>query len=106
MPTVNLSVWVTNSPNPVVSEGVLIYTLVVSNLAATSASGVVVTNTLATNVTLVSVIPALGITYVNNLTNIVFAIPSLGAGKALTNTIRVTATSSAWATNTATVYSR
>ncbi|MGA2750810.1 MAG: hypothetical protein ABSG59_18725, partial [Verrucomicrobiota bacterium] len=105
VPTADLSVWVTNSPNPVVSEGVLIYTLVASNHGPSQATGVVVTDTLANNVTLESVVPAHGITYINNVTNIVFNIPSLLLGQVLTNTIRVTATSSAFATNVATVYS-
>ncbi|MGA2177628.1 MAG: hypothetical protein ABSH38_21850 [Verrucomicrobiota bacterium] len=103
VPTADLSIFVTNSPNPVVSEGVLIYTLVVSNNGPQKASDVVVTNILASTVTLASVTPALGTIYSNFAPIIVFYMPTMPAHTALTNTIRVTATSSAFATNFASV---
>ncbi len=108
--TADLSVWVTNSPNPVVSEGVLLYSVIVTNNGPAAAKPVVVTNILSTNVTLVSATPALGGTAATEFTTngqeeIVFTWPSLAAKGALTSTIRVTASASSIVTNSASVFS-
>ena len=110
VPTANLSIWVTNSPNPVTSEGVLVYSVIVTNHGPAKASPVIVTNILSTNVAYVSATPALGGTVAIDFTTngqkeVVLAWPSLAAGGVLTSTIRVTASSSSIDTNIATVYS-
>jgi uncharacterized repeat protein (TIGR01451 family) len=110
VPTADLSIWVTNAPNPVISEGVLVYSLVVSNNGPEKAGPVTVTNILSPYVTLEAVIPALGgAFFVNDTTNgqeeVVLTLPLLAAHASLTNTVRVTATTSSVDTNIATVYS-
>jgi uncharacterized repeat protein (TIGR01451 family) len=110
VPTAELSIWVTNFPNPVISEGVLVYSVIVTNHGPETAKLVIVTNLLSTNVTLVSATPALGGTTsieftTNGQEEVVFTWPSLTAGAVLTSTIRVTASTSSIDTNTATVYS-
>ncbi|HEX4120361.1 MAG TPA: hypothetical protein VH619_07085 [Verrucomicrobiae bacterium] len=101
VPTADLSVFVTNSPNPVLSDGTLVYTMIISNNGPKTAQSVFATNVLPQNVTLVAggVKPALGGTYSLAGQEIIFAFASLAAHASLTNTIRVTATSSALATN-------
>jgi uncharacterized repeat protein (TIGR01451 family) len=101
VPSANLVVFVTNSPNPVLSDGVLTYTMIVSNNGPMTAIPVTVTDTLPSTVTFEKAIPAFGAYYSNFVTNIVFYFPSLAPHHALTNTILVTATSSALATNVA-----
>jgi len=112
VPTADLSIWVTNSPNPVISGGVLVYTLIVSNNGPKAAAPVTVTNILSPNVTLVSddpVKPALGGAFsIQPSTNgemIIFTWTNLAVHTSLTNTIRVTASISAVDTNFASVYS-
>jgi uncharacterized repeat protein (TIGR01451 family) len=110
VPTANLSIWVTNSPNPVISEGVLLYSLIVTNHGPVTAQPVIVTNILSTNVTLVSATPALGGTRsieftTNGQQEVVFTWPSLADNAVLTSTIRVTASTSSIDTNLATVWS-
>jgi uncharacterized repeat protein (TIGR01451 family) len=109
VPTSDLTIWVTNSPSPVISEGVIVYTVVVTNKGPNAAAPVTVTDLLSPYVTLESVIPALGGTsVVSQTTNgqqVVMTWPILGTGGVLTSTIRVTATTSAIDTNLATVSS-
>jgi uncharacterized repeat protein (TIGR01451 family) len=110
VPTADLSIWVTNSPNPVISEGVLLYSVIVTNHGPVTAKPVIVTNILSTNVTLVSATPALGGTTAiefttNGQEEVVFTWPSLAPNKVLSSTIRVTASTSSIDTNIATVYS-
>jgi uncharacterized repeat protein (TIGR01451 family) len=112
VPVANLSIWVTNSPNPVLSDGVILYSVIVSNGGPMTAKPLAITNILSPDVTLVpnSVTPALGGTYfigqtTNNLVEIVFDISSIKANVVLTNTFRVTASTSSIATNFVTVYS-
>jgi len=109
VPTADVSIWVTNTPNPVISEGVLVYSVVVSNNGPIKAGPLVVTNILSPYVTLEEVVPALGGTYSVSETNgqqeITLTLPPVPAHVALTNTIRVTASTSSIATNLAAVYS-
>jgi uncharacterized repeat protein (TIGR01451 family) len=110
VPTADLSIFVTNSPNPVISEGVLVYSVVVSNNGPTRAGPVTVTNILSPFVTLEAVIPALGGTYsVNDTANgqeeVILTLSSVAVQASLTNTIRVTASTSSIDTNIATVFS-
>jgi len=110
VPTADLSVWVTNSPNPVLSDGVLVYSVVVSNNGPVKAEPVELIDVLSPYVTLEEVIPALGGAYTlgettNDLEAIVFFLPVVGVHQSLTNTIRVNATVSSVDTNTAYVAS-
>jgi uncharacterized repeat protein (TIGR01451 family) len=110
VPTADLSIWVTNAPNPVISEGVLVYSVVANNNGPKEAGPVTITNILSPYVTLEAVIPALGGTYfVSDTTNgqeeVIITLSSLAVHASLTNTIRVTASTSSVDTNIATVYS-
>lgn len=110
VPTADLSVWVTNSPNPVISESVLVYSIIVSNNGPTSAGPVTVTNILSPNVTLETVVPALGGFYSvgrapSGQQEVILTLPLILAQSALTSTMRVTATTSSVDTNIATVFS-
>jgi uncharacterized repeat protein (TIGR01451 family) len=111
IPTADLSIWVTNSPNPVISEGELTYILMVSNNGPKAAAPVTVTNLLSPDVTLVydGVRAALGGTIAYQPTAngemIIFTWTNLAVHASLTNTIRVTASTSALVTNFASVYS-
>jgi uncharacterized repeat protein (TIGR01451 family) len=110
VPTADLSVWVTNSPNPVISEGVLVYTVVVTNHGPTNAAPVTVTDVLSPYVTLEDVTPGLGGAYfVTETTDgqqeVVLTWPSVEDHAVLTSTIRVTASTSSIDTNQAAVYS-
>lgn len=101
VPTADVSVFVTSSPNPVLSDGALTYTIIVSNNGPTIAGPVEVVDTLPPSVTFERAVPALGGSYSNFVTTIVFYFPSLLPHTALANTMVVTATSSALATNVA-----
>ena len=109
VPTADVSIWVTNTPNPVISEGVLVYSVVVSNNGPTKAGPLVVTNILSPYVTLEEVVPALGGTYsvteTNGQVEITLILPPLPVHASMTNTIRVTASTSSIATNLVAVYS-
>jgi uncharacterized repeat protein (TIGR01451 family) len=110
VPTADLSIWVTNSPNPATSEAVLIYTVIVTNHGPATAKPVIVTNIFSTNVTYVSATPAFGGSVTPGFTTngqkeIILAWPSLAAQGVLTSTIRVTPSKSSIDTNIATVYS-
>jgi uncharacterized repeat protein (TIGR01451 family) len=103
VPTADVSVFVTNSPNPVLSDGALTYTMIVSNNGPRTAAPLTVIDTLPPSVTFERAVPAVGGSYFNFVTNIVFYFPALAPRKTLTNTILVTATRSALATNVAVV---
>jgi len=112
VPYADLTIFVTNSPNPVISQEVITYSVIVSNRGTSTAMPVIITNILSPYVTLVqnSITPALGGTATTGLTTngqeeIIFNFASLSNGSVLTNTFRVSATVSSIATNFATVYS-
>jgi uncharacterized repeat protein (TIGR01451 family) len=110
VPSADLSVWITNTPNPVISEGVLVYSVVVSNNGPSNAAPVQALDILSPNVTLEQVVPALGGSYVlgvatNGLEEIIFTFPEVKVHESLTNTIRVTASTSSVDTNIAVVSS-
>jgi uncharacterized repeat protein (TIGR01451 family) len=110
VPNADLSVWITNTPNPVISDGVLVYSLVVSNNGPAKADTVKAIDLLSPYVTLEQVTPALGgfyslTTATNGQQEILFTFPSLAAHEALTNVIRVTASTSSVDTNIAVVSS-
>jgi uncharacterized repeat protein (TIGR01451 family) len=112
LPSANLTIFVTNTPNPVISEEVITYSVIVSNRGPMGAAPVIITNILSPYVTLLqnTVTPALSGTYVisqltNGLTQIVFTFPMVAINAVLTNTFRVSATVSSIATNFASVFS-
>ncbi len=103
VPTADISVVVTNSPSPVLSAGVLIYEIVVANNGPSRAGPVSVTNILASGLNFQSAVPALGGSYTVSGQTVIFTLPVLGVHSSVTNLIRVTATSSTYATNLTTV---
>jgi uncharacterized repeat protein (TIGR01451 family) len=110
VPTADLSVWVTNSPNPVLSDGVLVYSVVVSNNGPVTAEPVELIDILSPYVTLEDVTPSLGGAYTLGVTTngqeaIVFSLPVVRVHQSLTNTIRVNATVSSVDINIAIVSS-
>jgi uncharacterized repeat protein (TIGR01451 family) len=100
VPSSDLSLFITNSPNPVLSDAVIELSIVASNNGP-SASTAVVTDTLPANVVFESAVPSIGATYSVSGNQIIFTIPSLPARTAVTNLILVTASSSQYGTNTA-----
>ena len=92
--TADLSVSVTNTPNPVLSDGVIVYDLTVSN-AGPFSSAATLTDILPPNVTFVSAVSQ-GATYIVNGQTVTFTLPTLAANSALTAEIRVTASGSAF----------
>jgi len=104
MPTADFSIYVTNTPNPVLSDSVVAYSVVVHN-AGPSASTCVVTDDLPANVTFESVVPAVGATSSINGNVVVLDMPNMNRGVSLTNLILVTASYSAYGTNFAIVSS-
>jgi len=110
VPSADVSVRITNSPNPVISDGVLVYSLVISNNGPEAAGPVEALDILSPYVTLEQVTPALGGFYslstaTNGLQEINFSFPSLAIHASLTNLIRVAATTSSLDTNIAVVNS-
>ena len=59
-PSANISISMIDAPDPVAVGSNLTYSIVVSNLGPSTASGVTVTNTLASSVTFVSATPSQG----------------------------------------------
>lgn len=100
LPVADIGVTVSNFPNPVISAGVLVYTMIVSNYGPMPSGPLTVTDELPASVTLEDVVPGLHVTYTNLITNLIFAIPNLSPQASITNTIRVDATTSALVTNT------
>ncbi len=102
VPTADLALFVTNSPNPVLSDGVVAYSLVVINNGP-SASTCVVTDTLPANVIFETVVPAVGASWSLNGQTLILTFPSLNAKTSATNLILVTASTSGYGTNFAAV---
>jgi uncharacterized repeat protein (TIGR01451 family) len=117
VPYADLTIFVTNSPNPVISQEEITYSIIVSNRGNSTAMPVTITNLLSPYVTLVngSFLLAqngteMSYPVTNSLTmlvqtQIVISFPSMSNGVVLTNTFRVSATVSSIATNYATIYS-
>jgi uncharacterized repeat protein (TIGR01451 family) len=96
-PAADLSLTQSGSPDPVIINTSLTYTLTISNAGPSPATGVTVTDTLPGGVTLVS---ATGCTGTTTLT---CSIGNLAAGASITFTITVTPVTVALITNSATV---
>jgi uncharacterized repeat protein (TIGR01451 family) len=108
--TANLGIYITVSPtNPISAESIT-YSVVVTNYGPFAAAGIVVTNVLADNVTLVGQpIPAPNGSYTVSANGqvITFSYPSttLPPNGSLTNTFVISETQSGYATNVASVVS-
>ncbi|HUD45605.1 MAG TPA: hypothetical protein VMR33_02190 [Candidatus Baltobacteraceae bacterium] len=100
VPSADLTLFVTNSPSPVLSDGVVAYSVEAINNGP-SASSCVVTDVLPANVTFESAVPSVGATYSINGQTIVLNIPSILAHSSATTLILVTAGYSAYGTNIA-----
>lgn len=95
-----MSITKTASPNPVVLGSNITYTITATNNGPESAASVVVTDTLAGNVTFVSATPSTG-SYNSGTGE--WTIGTLASGANATLTLVVTADSGASVTNTATI---
>ena len=92
-PAADLALTMTDAPDPLNIGNALVYTLVVTNQGPSAAAGVNITNTLSTNVTLVSVTITNGTA--NTATNpISFNLGTLAPGASPTVRITVNAKSS------------
>jgi uncharacterized repeat protein (TIGR01451 family) len=100
VPSADLTIFVTNSPNPVLSDGVVAYSIVAINNGP-SASSAVITDTLPANVTFESAVPSVGATYSITGQVLILTIPTIAAHSSVSNLIRVTASESGYGTNIA-----
>jgi uncharacterized delta-60 repeat protein/uncharacterized repeat protein (TIGR01451 family) len=102
--SVDVALSLTAAPNPVDVGAPLTYSLTVTNNSSITATGVVVTNTLPPNVTLISVLPSQGST--SNQTGVVtYFVGSLTNATAATLAIVVVPNAAGLLTNTATASS-
>jgi uncharacterized repeat protein (TIGR01451 family) len=103
VPIADLSVSVTYSPNPVLSDGVVAYTVTIKNNGP-SPEACVVTDTLPANVIFEYAVPAVGASYSVNGQDVILTFPTpLPPKSTETNLILVTASSSGYGTNVATI---
>jgi uncharacterized repeat protein (TIGR01451 family) len=104
VPTADLTLSVSNFPNPVLSDGVIAYYLQVINNGP-NASTCVVTDVLPANVTFVpaQTVPSLGATYTFKNQVFVLTVPSLAAHTSATTLVVTRAGSSGYATNFASI---
>jgi len=98
IPNSDLAISVSNSPNPVLSDGVIAYYIEAINNGPV-ASVCVVTDVLPSNVTFESAVPALGGSYSIKGQDLVFTIPTLLPHTSATNLVLVTAGTSGYGTN-------
>jgi uncharacterized repeat protein (TIGR01451 family) len=102
VPSADLTLFVTNTPNPVLSDGVVAYTIEAINNGP-SASTCVVTDVLPANVTFETVIPSFGATSSIKGQVLILTIPTIAAHSSATSQILVTASSSGYGTNVANI---
>jgi uncharacterized repeat protein (TIGR01451 family) len=102
VPSADLTLFVTNSPNPVLSDGVVAYTIQAINNGP-SASSCVVTDVLPANVTFESAVPSVGATYSINGQIFILTVPTIAAHSSATTLLLVTAGYSAYGTNVANI---
>ncbi len=100
VPSADLTLFVTNTPNPVLSDGVVAYTIETINNGP-SPSSCVVTDFLPANVTFESAVPSLGATYSISNQLFVLDVPTIPAHGSATTLVRVTASYSGYGTNVA-----
>ncbi len=102
IPTSDLTVIVSNTPNPILADGAIAFTITAINNGPL-ASDCVVTDTLPDNVTFESAVPSLGATYSINNQLFVLAIPSIPANSSVSTLVLATASGSGLGTNIATI---
>jgi uncharacterized repeat protein (TIGR01451 family) len=103
VPTADLVITKTGSPNPVTVSQNLTYSLAVTNLGPSAATSVVVTDALPASVTFVSAVPSQGTCATNGAGVVICNLGSLSISSNATISIIVTANTSKILTNTATV---
>ena len=103
-PPVDVALSLTAAPNPVGVGAPLTYSLTVTNNSLTTATGVVVSNTLPPNVSVISVLPSEG-SASNHAGMVTFTVGSLTNGDAATLAIVVVPNAAGLLTNTATAFS-
>lgn len=101
-PSANLAIGMTASPNPVVVNSNLTYTITVTNLGLSASTNVVVTDVLPGSLTFVSAAVSQG-SVVNTGGTISWSAGNLGAGSVATMTLTVSPTITGTVNNTATV---
>ncbi|MGZ5507727.1 MAG: proprotein convertase P-domain-containing protein, partial [Limisphaerales bacterium] len=87
-PTADIAVTMTAAPNPVLAGGTLTYTMVVTNNGPFTATGVVLTNILPSNVVFISSSTTQG-TFANSAAGILTLLGDIAAGSNATVTIAV-----------------
>jgi uncharacterized repeat protein (TIGR01451 family) len=102
--SVDVALSIMAAPDPVGVGAPLTYSLTVTNNSSTTATGVVVSNTLPTNVTLISVLPSQG-SAGNNAGVVTFTVGSLPNGTAATLAIVVVPNDAGLLTNDAVAFS-
>jgi uncharacterized repeat protein (TIGR01451 family) len=100
VPSADLTLFVTNSPNPVLSDGVVVYSIEAINNGP-SASSCIVTDILPANVTFESAVPSVGATYSISGQDFILTVPTIAPHSSATTLVLVTATSSGYGTNIA-----
>src|SRR5262250_2820955 len=101
-PEADLAITKSGSPNPVLENGTLTYTLTVTNNGLRTATGVLVVDTLPTQVSFVSAVSTQG--SCSQLSGVVTCnVGTMPSGATVTITITTTAVTPSEATNTATV---
>ena len=101
-PTANLSLTVTDAPDPIQVGSNLTYTLVITNTGPTAASNVTLTDTLPAGSTLVSATSGQG-SNSSSGDQVTFAVGAMAVGAVVTNTVTVVPNVPGIASNTATV---
>lgn len=101
---VDVALSLTAAPNPVAVGAPLTYSLTVTNNSSTTATGVIVSNTLPPNVTLFSLLPSQG-SATNQADLVTYFVGSLPNGSAATLAIVVLPNTAGLLTNTASAFS-
>jgi len=103
VPSADLAVTVSNTPNPVLSDGVIAYYITAINHGPSS-STCIVTDVLPANVSFESAVPSLGATYVITNQTFILTLPAVPALSSVTTLVLVRAGTSGYGTNFASVY--
>ncbi|HEY3856002.1 MAG TPA: hypothetical protein VGO67_16560 [Verrucomicrobiae bacterium] len=102
IPITDLTVIVSNTPNPILADGAIAFTITAFNNGPL-ASDCVITDTLPENVTFESAVPSLGATYSITGQQFVLTIPSIPALGSASALVLCTASGSGFGTNIATI---
>jgi hypothetical protein len=102
IPTSDLTITVSNSPNPILADGAIAFTITAINNGPL-ASGCVVNDTLPDNVAFESAVPSLGASYSINNQLFVLTIPSIPPNSSVSTLVLATASGTGLGTNIATI---